>query len=45
LAELWSERAVALRLPDGVKDVAELGERPGGRGTFATILDEAKNGR
>ncbi len=44
LTELWPDRAVALRLPDGLKDVAELGERPGGWEAFAATLGKVKGG-
>jgi DNA primase len=41
LATAIGERARVLELPEGVKDVNELGTQPGGRETFFGLLDEA----
>ena len=38
LLALWPDRAVALTLPDGVKDVGELAQRPDGRQVFEALL-------
>jgi DNA primase len=45
LATALGERARVLELPDGIKDVNELGTRPDGRQTFFRLLDEAKGRR
>ena len=39
LAAELGERASVLRLPDGVKDVNELGAQAGGRAAFFELLD------
>ena len=41
LASAIGERARVVELPEGVKDVNELGVQPGGRETFFRLLDEA----
>jgi DNA primase len=45
LATALGERARVLELPDGIKDVNELGTRPDGRQTFFRLLDEAMGRR
>ena len=42
LAEALGERARIVELPDGVKDVNELGVRPDGRDAFFRAVDEAE---
>lgn len=42
LAEVLGERARIVTLPEGVKDVNELGTRPDGRATFFELLDAAE---
>jgi DNA primase len=38
LRAVWTERAAALTLPNGVKDVGELAQRPDGRHLFDVLL-------
>jgi DNA primase len=38
LAEMLGQRTSMVKLPDGVKDVAELGQRPGGRERFLAAV-------
>ena len=45
LAEALGERARVVELPEGVKDVNELGALPGGRETFFRLLDGAEGRR
>ena len=45
LAAEVGDRAIVLHLPGGVKDLNELGTRPGGRETFFRLLDEAQQAR
>ena len=42
LAASIGDRAIVLPLPDGVKDLNELGAQPDGRQTFFRALDEAQ---
>jgi len=44
LAGALGARARVLELPPGVKDVSELGARPGGRETFFGLLDAERRG-
>ena len=44
LAGALGERARVLELPEGVKDVSELGAQPGGREAFFGLLDAAGKG-
>jgi hypothetical protein len=37
----WPGRAVALPLPESVKDIGELAERPGGRDAFRASVAAA----
>jgi DNA primase len=45
LAAAMGDRATVLRLPDGVKDLNELGAAEGGREAFFQVLDEAQDER
>lgn len=44
LARCLGQRARVVALPDGVKDLNELGRRPDGRATFFRLLKEAEPG-
>ncbi|MYH40913.1 MAG: hypothetical protein F4150_03920 [Chloroflexi bacterium] len=44
LAAALGARARVLELPEGVKDLSELGARPDGRETFFRLLDQGRGG-
>ena len=44
LARSLGPRALAIELPDGIKDLNELARQPGGRATFFRLVKEAEGG-